>query len=197
MKFVHTTLAVLGLFTLGACSTGTSIYQDTNTVDTRTAGVSDTDIKMLTDEIINDLLVHPAITRMELPVTISLLRIVNNTSEFVDTDALIGDKIITSLIRNGAGTFEFVDRDLVDAAIQEAELGSSGLVSQDEATQLGRMAGARLLMTGELTSIRSADSRTDQRYYKLNLRLVDTERNTIVWINEKDIRKATQKGWMQ
>ena len=70
-------------------------------------------------------------------------------------------------------------------------------MDQNEATKLGRAAGVRLLMTGELSSIRTNTRKTDQRYYKLSLRLVDTERNTIVWIANEDIRKSSKKGWMQ
>ena len=47
------------------------------------------------------------------------------------------------------------------------------------------------------SSIRTNTRNKDQRYYKLSLKLVDTERNTIVWIANEEIRKLTTKGWMQ
>jgi hypothetical protein len=99
--------------------------------------------------------------------------------------------------RQLSGVFEFVDRKLLDESIKEAELAANGLISDAEATKLGKAAGVKLLMAGELTSIRTNTRSKDQRYYKLSLKLVDTERNTIVWIANEEIRKLTTKGWMQ
>jgi len=192
--------AVLACFTaalmLGGCA-GSSRYQSTDQIDDLTRGVSDTDVKLLANKIISDLLASPFVERYKKPVTISLLPIVNSTSEFINTDALFGEKIMEAIINSGAGVFEFVDRKLLDETIREAELAADGLVSQAEATRLGRAAGVTLLMTGELTSIRTHTRSTDQRYYKLSLRLVDTERNTVVWISNEEIRKRSDRGWMQ
>ena len=176
---------------------GTSKYQSTDQIDDLTKGVSDTDVKILANTIISNLLASEFIERYEKPVTISMLPIVNSTSEFINTDALFGEHIMEAIINSGSGTFEFVDRKLLDETIKEAELAADGLVSQAEATRLGRAAGVTLLMTGELTSIRTNTRSTDQRYYKLSLRLVDTERNTVVWIANEDIRKSSKRGWMQ
>lgn len=182
--------------TVGGCA-GSSKYQSTDQIDDLTKGVSDTDVKILANTIISNLLAAPFIERYDKPVTISLLPIVNSTSEFINTDALFGEKIMEAIINSGAGVFEFVDRTLLSETIREAELAADGIVSQAEATKLGRAAGVTLLMTGELTSIRTNTRNTDQRYYKLSLRLVDTERNTVAWIANEEIRKRSDKGWMQ
>ena len=197
-KFIRSAFpfVLLAVFVLGGCS-GSSRYVETDQVDDLTRGVSDTDVKLLANTIIEKLLASEFIERYDKPVTISLLPIVNSTSEYVNTDALFGEKIMEAIINSGAGTFEFVDRALLDETIKEAELAADGLVSQSEATKLGRAAGVTLLMTGELTSIRTNTRNVDQRYYKLSLRLVDTERNTIVWIANEEIRKSSKKGWMQ
>lgn len=176
---------------------GSSRWVDPSTPDTMGAGVGDTDLKMFVDDVVSDLLQAPFVKNYKQPVTISLLHIANKTSEFIDTDALLGDKIMTSIIKAGSGTFAFVDRKLLDETIREHELGTDGLVSQEEATRLGRAAGVTLLMTGELSSIRKMDRRDDQRFYRLSLRLVDTERNTVVWIDDKEIRKKAEKGVIQ
>ncbi len=187
---------LLFVFSLVGCA-GSSRYVGTDQIDDLTRGVSDTDVKLLANTIIEKLLASPFIERYEKPITISLLPIVNSTSEYVNTDALFGEKIVEAIINSGSGIFEFVDRALLEETIKEAELAADGLVSQSEATRLGRAAGVRLLMTGELTSIRTNTRSIDQRYYKLSLRLVDTERNTIVWIANEEVRKSSKKGWMQ
>jgi len=175
---------------------GSSRYTSTTQPDDKTVGLSDTDVKMLAGKIVRDLLASEQLSGYEKPVTISLLPIANKTTELLDADALFGEQIMEALINSG-GTLQFVDRSLIEESLKEAELAADGLVAQGEATRLGRMAGVRLLMTGELLSIRTADRRSDQRYYKLSLRLVDTERNTVVWMSSEDIRKTTRRGWMQ
>jgi uncharacterized protein (TIGR02722 family) len=200
MRYINTRLLAIGCaaLLLGLCGcAGQSKYVGTETIDDLTPGVSDTDVKLLANTIVEKLLAADFIQRYEKPVTISMLPITNNTSEFIDTDALIGEKIMNAIVNSGSGTFEFVDRTLLEETIREAELGADGLVSQAEATELGRAAGVKLLMTGDLTSIRTATRRKDQRYYKLALRLVDTERNTVVWMANEEIRKISSKGWMQ
>jgi uncharacterized protein (TIGR02722 family) len=200
MRLINTRLLIAGCaaLILGLCGcAGQSKYVGTDTIDDLTPGVSDTDVKLLASTIVEKLLAADFIQRYEKPVTISMLPITNNTSEFLDTDALIGEKIMNAIVNSGSGTFEFVDRTLLEETIREAELAADGLVSQEEATKLGRAAGVKLLMTGDLTSIRTATRRKDQRYYKLALRLVDTERNTVVWMANEEIRKLSSKGWMQ
>jgi len=180
---------------LSGCA-GKSAYGDVEAVNPA-GSFSNTDIRLLADTIISDLLAAPFIARYEQPVTISMLHIGNKTSEFIDTDALVGDKIMMAIINSGSGVFEFVDRALLEQTIAEAELGADGLVVQDEATRLGRAAGVTLLMTGDLSSIRQVSKKTDQRWYRLSLKLVDCERNTVVWGSEKEIIKETKKGFWQ
>jgi len=184
------------LFALAGCA-GTTVYDDPTTVN-KMGGptMTDSDVKLIVDDIVQDLLQAPFMNRYtKRPITISVLHIANKTSEFIDTDALIGDKMMMSIIKSGVGVFEFVDRKLLDETILESKLAADGLVSADEATKLGKAAGVTLLMTGELTSMRQNDRSKDQRYYRMSLRLVDTERNTIVWADDKDIRKTANKGW--
>jgi hypothetical protein len=194
-RFMSALLAV-GLLALVGCA-GSSRYVNTGTPDNKGAGFGDTDVKLLIDDIMSDLLQAPFIQRYKPPVTISLLHIANKTSEFIDTDALLGDKLMTSIIKSGSGVFEFVDRKMLDESIREAELGADGLVAQGEVTRLGRAAGVTLLMSGELSSVRKMDRKEDQRFYRLSMRLVDTERNTVVWLDDKELRKVAQKGVVQ
>ena len=69
-----------------------------------------------------------------------------------------------------------------------------GIVSTEEATRLGRAAGVKFLMTGTLSSITKVDRKEDQRFYRLSVRLVDVERNTVAWVQEKEVRKVAKKG---
>jgi uncharacterized protein (TIGR02722 family) len=175
------------------CSTGKTVYSDPTTVDEKGAQFGDTDMKLMSEEIVSDLMQSSFLENVEKPTTISIVGIENKTSEYIDTDD-IADKIMTALIKYGSGIFEFVDRSMIEETMKEFELGSSGIVSTAEATQLGRAAGVNFLMTGSLSSISKVDRKEDQRFYRLSVRLVDVERNTISWVHEKEIRKVAKKG---
>jgi uncharacterized protein (TIGR02722 family) len=175
------------------CATGRSAYVDTSVVDEKGAQFGDTDMKLMAEEIVSQLLQAPFLERVEKPASISIVGINNETSEFVNTDE-IADKIMVALINSGSGAFEFVDRQMLEETMKEFELGTSGIVSTEEATRLGRAAGVDFLMTGALSSITKVDRKEDQRFYRLSVRLVDVERNTVAWVSEKEIRKVAKKG---
>ncbi len=176
------------------CATGRSAYVDPSVVDEKGAQFGDTDMKLMSEEIVSDLLQAPFLEQVtKKPSSISIVGIENRTSEFVDTDD-IADKIMVALIKNASGTFEFVDRSMLEETMREFELGAEGIVSTAEATRLGKAAGVDFLMTGSLSSITKVDRREDQRFYRLSVRLVDVERNTVTWVHEKEIRKVAKKG---
>lgn len=175
------------------CATGKSTYVDPSTIDEKGSQFGDTDLKLMSEEMVSDLMASPFLDNVNKPTTISIVGIENKTSEYIDTDD-IADKIMVALIKYGTGTFEFVDRAMIEELMKEHELGTSGVVSQAEATQLGKAAGVNFLMTGSLSSITKVDRKEDQRFYRLSVRLVDVERNTIAWVHEKEIRKVAKKG---
>jgi len=185
-------IAVAAMFLLG-CATGRSAYVDPSVVDEKGSQFGDTDMKLMSEEMVTQLLQAPFIERVEKPASISIVGIKNETSEFINTDE-IADKIMVALLNNGSQTFEFVDRSMLEETMNEFDLGSGGIVSTEEATKLGRAAGVDFLMTGTLSSITKVDRREDQRFYRLSVRLVDVERNTVAWVSEKEIRKVAKKG---
>jgi uncharacterized protein (TIGR02722 family) len=186
-------MLIVALPLVFGCATGKSTYVDPSTIDEKGAQFGDTDLKLMSEEMVSDLMQSPFLEKVDKPTTISIVGIENKTSEYIDTDD-IADKIMVALIKYGSGTFEFVDRAMIEETMKEFELGSSGVVSTAEATQLGKAAGVNFLMTGSLSSITKVDRKEDQRFYRLSLRLVDVERNTISWVHEKEIRKVAKKG---
>ncbi len=176
------------------CATGRSVYVDPSEVDEKGAQFGDTDMKIMSEEIVSDLMQAPFLNNISnKPATISIVGIENKTSEYIDTDD-IADKIMMAIVKSGSGTFEFVDRSMIEEMMKEFELGQGGIVSTAEATKLGKAAGVDFLMTGSMSSISKVDRREDQRFYRLSVRLVDVERNTVTWMHEKEIRKVAKKG---
>jgi len=176
------------------CATGRSVYVDPSEVDEKGAQFGDTDMKIMSEEIVSDLMQAPFLeTISKKPATISVVGIENKTSEYIDTDD-IADKMMMALVKSGSSTFQFVDRSMIQEMMKEFELGQDGVVSTAEATKLGKAAGVDFLMTGSMSSISKVDRREDQRFYRLSVRLVDVERNTVTWMHEKEVRKIAKKG---
>ncbi|UCG52687.1 MAG: hypothetical protein JSW58_03820 [Candidatus Latescibacterota bacterium] len=193
IRFIGICFVVMATPLVLGCATGKSTYVDTSVVDEKGAQFGDTDMKLMAEEMVSDLLQAAFLDRVEKPATISIVGVANKTSEFINTED-IADKIMITLIDNASGVFEFVDREMLEETMREFELGAGGIVSTAEATKLGRAAGVEFLMTGTLSSITKVDRREDQRFYRLSVRLVDVERNTVAWVHEKEIRKVAKKG---
>jgi uncharacterized protein (TIGR02722 family) len=193
-RFLATCLLAAVLPLVFGCATGRSVYVDPSEVDDKGAQFGDTDMKIMSEEIVSDLMQAPFLANVtKKPATISVVGIENKTSEYIDTGD-IADKIMMALIRSGSGVFEFVDRTMIEELMKEHELGQDGIVSTAEASRLGKAAGVDFLMTGSMSSISKVDRKEDQRFYRLSVRLVDVERNTVTWIQEKEIRKIAKKG---
>ena len=86
-------------------------------------------------------------------------------------DAAVKSELNLALQRQG---LPVVERDILDALLQELNLGSSDLAQPDEALRLGRVMAARLIATGSLFAGEG------QRPGMVSMRLVDTESTRIV-----------------
>jgi hypothetical protein len=115
----------------------------------------------------------------------AVARVVNNTSEHIDTSS-ITDKIRTSLIKSGKVRFIAMDAqaDLMAQYKHQAVMADSAT-----AKAAGHQVGAKYILKGDLTSIVKNEGRTKDVYYKFTLNLVDVETAVIEWADEKEIRK--------
>lgn len=72
---------------------------------------------------------------------------------------------------------QLVDREDLDAMLKEAELNLSGLVNPSEAIQIGKMSGAKILVTGSVFQV-------DQKIYVVS-KIIGTETTRVVGASAK------------
>jgi len=116
-----------------------------------------------------------------------------NKSQMIVDMKSITDSIRMQLIRSGL--FRFVDRSTAgaDIAIMD-EQAQLGLTDRRKAIRPGQQSAAQMYLTGELTEMSQSDGRTLHRYYKFSMILKDLRSGEIVWADEKEISKTTQRS---
>lgn len=115
----------------------------------------------------------------------------NDTDEHVNTRTIM-EKIRTGLIKNGVAVF--VDDQAVSDILNQLRLQQSGLFDDRSAARVGKLVGAKIILRGTLSSIRKRTSRTDIIYYNITLQIVNIETGEILWTDEKEIQRLTEKS---
>lgn len=169
-------------------------YGDPTATETLTVDFGSTDLQMIANQMVDDLLVFPPIvqlTRDHRPV-VFVDRVQNRTTEHVDTEN-VTDSIRTKLIQSGK--FRFVDMTVVDRVQQQMDFQTqSGMVNRETAVRMGQQIGAEFMLYGALTSITKRSGSSQDVYYKFTLNMMNLETGIIEWSSEKEIRKSRSRG---
>ncbi len=87
-----------------------------------------------------------AVQRTSEPLTVAVLEFETEDRAVVDLGQKISD--LLTVFMSAEEGMEMVERAQVEAALKEMELGASGIVASDQATRIGGMVGAQVLVTG-------------------------------------------------
>jgi penicillin-binding protein activator len=174
--------------------TGGVSYGDAQSVETLTKDFGSTDLQMIAQKMVDDMLSFPPViqlTQNRRPV-LFVDRIRNKSQEHIDTES-ITDTIQNKLINSGK--FRFVDMTSANAmAEQLAYQKQSGMVNQSTSIKAGGHIGAEYMLNGNLSSIvKNAGGKSDV-YYKFTLKLQNIQTGIVEWTSEKEIRKSAQRA---
>ena len=115
----------------------------------------------------------------------------NRSSTHLDM-ASITDSIRTKLIRSRR--FRFMDRTTSPDDLQFMnDQALNGMTDQSKAVRTGQQSAAQLYLYGALTEMRQQVNGVTDRYYKFTLNLKDLRSGEIVWTDEQEIRKESEK----
>lgn len=178
----------------GCASTGHINYGDAQSVETLTKDFGSTDLQMIADKMVDDMLTFPVVvqlTQNRRPVMF-VDRIRNKTQEHIDTES-ITDTIQNKLINSGK--FRFVDMTAANAMAEQLNYQKqSGLVNQATSVKAGGHVGAEYMLNGNLSSIvKNAGGKSDV-YYKFTLKLQNIQTGIVEWTSEKEIRKSSKRS---
>ena len=115
----------------------------------------------------------------------------NRSSMHLDM-ASITDSIRTKLIRSRR--FRLMDRTTSADDLQFMnDQALNGMTDQSKAVRTGQQSAAQMYLYGALTEMRQQVNGVTDRYYKFTLNLKDLRSGEIVWTDEQEIRKESEK----
>jgi len=87
-----------------------------------------------------------------------------------DMGKIVAEWLITALVKEGR--FDVIERRLLEKVLEEQKIGISGLVDESSASKLGRVLGARIVITGSLMQF--------QGVMEVNARIIEVETSSII-----------------
>lgn len=195
IKFIMTIAFVSVLMlVLSSCSSIPVVkYKDARSLQTVSADFSSSDLQMIVNNMVESLLVAPAVVQItnQHPPVILVDQIKNKSMEHIDTEA-ITDSIRTKLIQSGK--FRFIDRATDQAALNEFKAQQeSGLVDKLKSVQIGQQFGAEYLLIGSIAEINQSNEKVTDVYFKITLNLKNLTTGLLDWSSEKEIRKTSTR----
>lgn len=198
-KVLGLTLVIAATLGTSGCATnqpayaaGNVQYGDTKAAETLTNEIGLTDFQMMAEKMTTSLLTSPLIAQSKQKPTITISDIKNKTSEHIDTRA-ISLKIKNQLLKSQVVRFMSDKMDEKHALTELQRQGQSGRYKASKTVKMGNAEGAKYSLYGEITSIVKQAGDVKNIDYILNLTLEDLDSSEIVWNEEKEIRKTSER----
>lgn len=104
--------------------------------------------------------------------------------EFANKDmgTIVAEWFITAMVREGR--FDVVERRLLEKVLSEQQLAMSGVVDASSATEIGKLLGVKVIITGSVMKLRDVT--------EINARIIDVESASI--IAAENIKSAAASG---
>lgn len=118
-------------------------------------------------------LVSPASSRAEFQKTkIAVLdfELIGDKLETQDMGAILSEWFITSIVKSGR--FDVVERAMLQKILAEQKLSATGIIDDTSASQLGKILGVKVIITGSVLKI--------GKTIEINSRVIDVESGSII-----------------
>lgn len=103
--------------------------------------------------------------------------------------ANFADGIQTKLLEQFGSKLQLVERQRINDIINEWNLARDGIVDIQTAVHAGRLAGARVIMTGQIKSL-DINRQSEMLFgaVRVSVRIIDVERGLLIWGKEVKVR---------
>ncbi len=178
---------------LQGCSTSVE-RMDTKEVADLSGDWNDTDSRMVSEEMIADVLSRPWISNFasknnnQPAVIVGEIR--NLSHEHINVNTFVGD-MERELINSGK--VEFVASSDERGEIREERRDQELHSTETTRNAMGREVGADFMLKGSINSILDTEGKTQVRYYQIDLTLISMADNRKVWLGQKKIKKLVKK----
>lgn len=193
VKLASVSLVVLAL---AACGGKTVQRIDTNSTTDLSGRWNDTDSRLVSEEMVTDVLSRPWLTRYQAShdesrptVIVGLVR--NRSNEHIPTETFTKD-IERSFVNSGR--VRVVSTAAEREQIRDERSDQQDFSSPETVKRFGMEHGADYMLLGTINSITDEEGGDKVVYYQVDLELHDIETNEKVWIGTKEIKKYIGKG---
>ncbi|MBE9504487.1 MAG: penicillin-binding protein activator LpoB [Proteobacteria bacterium] len=186
---------LLLIFVFGCAGTSIKRVETQETIDL-SGKWNDTDSRLVSEEMVNDALKRPWITRFmkenkgNLP-TVIVGTVKNRSHEHINVQTFVKD-LERALINSGE--VEFVASKAEREELREERKDQASRASEVTAKAEGEEIGADFMLKGTINTIEDKISGKSVMFYQVNLELINIETNKKVWIGEKKIKKFIKKS---
>jgi penicillin-binding protein activator len=151
-------------------------------------GVESQDLVTVTDKMARSILSIPQIARAQVPPSVVLEPVVNNTRFPINKDIFL-NRIRTQLNSKAMGQVSFLDREMIKTLERERELKRSGQVTASADPNVVEFGGADYFLTGKLDGMSTRTSAGTSDYVMYSFRLTDARTSRIVWEDVAEVKK--------
>ena len=192
-RAVGVALLMLGL---AGCLGSTKVARiDSDSTTDLSGKWNDTDSRLVSDEMIADMLSRPWIEDHraeygERPAVI-VGRIRNLSHEFINTQTFVKD-MERALINSGRADFVASrnERDVVREEREDQDINAR----EDTRNAMGQELGADYMLSGSINTIVDSDGRRQVVFYQVDLELISMADNRKVWLGQKKIKKDIERA---
>ena len=121
--------------------------------------------------LISTILVQPAAAEFKkTKIAVLDFQLQGGKHDSADMGKIVAEWLITALVKEGR--FDVIERRLLEKVLQEQKIGVSGVVDESSASKLGRVLGAKIVITGTVLEF--------QNVLEVNARILEVESSSII-----------------
>jgi len=188
------TFLFVALLGLSACGTKVERVGVEETHDLSGAW-NDTDSRLVSEEMINDMLSRPwrqdftSRNRKQPTVIVGTVR--NLSHEHINVNTFVND-IERAMINSGKVTFVASSQERQE--IRDERKDQDLHAREDTRKAMGQELGADFMLKGSINTIIDMEGTTQLRYYQVDLNLISLKDNRITWVGQKKIKKLVKNS---
>ncbi|HEY5762091.1 MAG TPA: penicillin-binding protein activator LpoB [Rhodocyclaceae bacterium] len=187
-------LALLLAGLLGACSTSVERIDSAEVRDLSGAW-NDTDSRLVSEEMIADVLTRPWIDNHERnarkPPVVIVGEVRNLSHEHINTVTFVAD-LERALINSGR--VEMVASSKERGEIRGERKDQDLNAREDTRKEMGQEIGADYMLKGTINTIIDVDGKDQIRFYQVDLNMISLADNRKVWQGQKKIKKDVKRA---
>jgi len=193
--FTSSTLLFVVFVFFGGCTTTTKVERiATDEVKDLSGQWNDTDSRLVSEEMMTDVLSKPWIDnyrsqKNKAPAVI-VGEVRNLSHEHLNVNAFLND-VERALINSGR--VKVVASNVERQEIREERKDQDIHAREDTRKAIGKELGADFMLKGSINSIIDSEGNQSVKFYQIDLVLISLTDNDKVWIGQKKIKKFVEK----